>query len=100
MLQEPSRYLTRISEKVEAGEGCLNLDVVMDYALNDNTTEEVAKSNEQMILIPLIKLKKREMLDNFDIRDGDDKHVAPLLQEESNGLIATVITNCLNCFPE
>jgi hypothetical protein len=93
MLQEPSRYLTRISETVEAGEGCLNLDVVMDYAFNDRTTEMVAKSGEQMILIPLIKLKKRIMLDNFDIRDADDKHVAPLLQEESNGLIATVITN-------
>lgn len=93
MLQEPTRYLTRISERVEAREGCLHLDVTMDYAFNDNTTEMVVESGEQAILIPLIKLKKRTMLDNFEIRDGDDKHVAALLQEETNGLISTVITN-------
>jgi hypothetical protein len=93
MLQESSQYLTRIAEAVEAREGCLSLDVVMDYALNDKTTERVIKSGEQMILLPLIKLKKGVMLDNFEIRDADGRHVAPLLQEEANGLIATVITN-------
>jgi hypothetical protein len=93
MLHESSRYLTRISETVEAREGCLCRNVVMDYALNDKTVEMVVKSGDQMILIPLIKLKKRVMLDNFEITDSDDRHVAPLLQEEANGLIASVITN-------
>jgi hypothetical protein len=93
MLQEPSRHLTRVSETVEARESCLCLNVVMDYALNDDTTKMVADSGEEMILIPLVKLKKRVMLDNFEIRDGDGRHVAPLLQEEANGLIASVITN-------
>ena len=65
----------------------------MDYAFNDSTTQMVAESDEQTILIPLIKLKKRVMLDNFEIKDSDGRHVAPLLQEEANGLIARVITN-------
>jgi hypothetical protein len=93
ILQEPSRYLTRINEKVEAREGYLCLDVVTDYAFNDATTEMVSGAGERTILLPLIKLKKRVMLDNLEIRDSDGRHVSALLQEEVNGLIASVINN-------
>jgi len=93
ILQESSRYLTRISEKVEPREGCLCLNVTMDYAFNDSTTELVTKAGEHTILLPLIKLKKRAMLDNLEIMDDNDQHVPALLQEEVNGLIAYVITN-------
>ena len=92
ILQEPTRYMTRINEKVEAREGCLCLDVVVDYAFNDATTEMVHRAGERTILLPLIKPKKRVMLDNLEITN-DDKHVPALLQEEVNGLIVSVINN-------
>jgi hypothetical protein len=93
ILQDPSQYLKRINERVEAREGCLCLDVVIDYAFNDATTGMVSGVNESTILLPLIKLKKRVMLDNLEITDGDGRHVAALLQEEVNGLLASVINN-------
>src|SRR5215831_6967992 len=65
----------------------------MDYAFNDATTEMVSKTGETTILLPLIKLKKRVMLDNFDIKSNDDRHVPLLLRAETNGLIAWIITN-------
>jgi len=93
ILQQPSRYLTRVVEKVEAREGCLSLEVVTDYAFNDATTEMVSAAGENTVLLPLIKLKKNVMLDNLEIQDNDGNHVAALLREEVNGLIASVITN-------
>jgi hypothetical protein len=93
ILQDPTQYLHRINERVEAREGCLALDVTMDYAFDGQAIGKVSEARAETILIPLIKLKKHVMLDNLEMWDGDGHHVSALLQDEVNGLIASAVSN-------
>jgi hypothetical protein len=94
MLRNSSRYTTRAVEDVQVLEGCLRLQVVMEYAFNDDSlVMKIRDSGKPVLLLPLIKLSKDATLDNLDIRDGDDRHVSPLLQDELYGLLANVIEN-------
>jgi hypothetical protein len=63
----------------------------MEFALTDNSIEELRVANEPVLLLPLIKLEKGATLDNLEILDYEDRHVSPLLQEELYGLLANLI---------
>lgn len=93
ILQDSSRYMTRVSEQIELRRGCLGQEVIMDFALNDETVEVIQGSHEQMILVPLMRLKKGAVLDNLKLYNSEDHHVSALLREEVYGLLAYVISN-------
>jgi hypothetical protein len=91
ILSNSSQYLTRAVENVEVRDGCLCLRAIMEFAFNDEPTKKVRATNDSIILLPLIKLSKNATLDNLDLADFEDRHVAPLLQDEIYGLLAHVI---------
>ena len=92
ILSNSSQYLTRAVENVEVRDGCLCLRATMEFAFNDEPTKKVrAAKDDAIILLPLIKLSKSATLDNLDLTDPEDRHVAPLLQDEIYGLLAHVI---------
>lgn len=93
ILQDPSQYIARIIEQVEAEEGFLRLNVVMDYVFSNDTMELIGKNSKGNILIPLIKPRKCVMLDNLEMWDSGDRRVSALLQREVSGIIAFVITS-------
>lgn len=91
ILSTSSQYLTRAIEIVEVRDSCLCLDATMEYAFNDALTEKLRSEGTTVILLPLIKLSKGATLDNLDLTDCEDRHAAPLLQDEIYGLLAHVI---------
>jgi hypothetical protein len=91
ILSNSSQYLTRAVENVEVRDGCLRLHAIMEFVFNDELTQEMRIKGDTIILLPLIKLSKNATLDNLDLTDAKDRHVAPLLQDEIYGLLAHVI---------
>ncbi len=91
ILGNSSQYVTRAVENAEVRDGCLCLQVIMEFALNDQVVKKVRNANESVVLIPLIKLAKGATLDNLDLSDREGRHVSPLLQDEIYGLLTYVI---------
>lgn len=90
MLQAGSTFITRATEAVVLKEGSLQLQTSVDFAMDDESVRVVRESKEECIVIPLMRLKKGVMLDNFELRSADDSSIPTLLQLEAQGLLAFI----------
>lgn len=87
----PSLYTTRAVEEARIDDGVLNLHVAVTIDRGSITTAHGEAESEPkggMLVVPLVRVKKGALLDNFDIEDSNGKELPSLSQREAKTLIA------------
>lgn len=83
-----SAYRTRVTERAELLGNSIRLRATVNHAVSARERKQLVDAKSTCLPVPLIKLTKGTLLDNFEVSSSASESLATLPQQEVRGLIA------------